>query len=196
MNRIIPIVEGFSDAVLRHIDTYTVPQYGDYPDDNAADYTILECLWQIRKYATRYGRNQRPGQNAVDMIKIGHYAGLALSKKIKINLSGIKPRPKMTIRGMEWAIVSGFVQTYLMSHPAPDIDDPVEVHVDSIQAYVFEAIESFRQVESGAEMSMEARIYNRNLLAYVLLCAAIAWSKMPAVEHEDAAADLERRRHA
>ena len=70
----------FADAVLNHIETYTVPQYGDAPDDNVSQWTAAECLAQVGRYASRAGRNQREGQDLLDLLKIAHYAALAWSK--------------------------------------------------------------------------------------------------------------------
>jgi hypothetical protein len=67
----------FSNKVYHHIETYTVPQYGDAGDDLATNYTPESCAGQIAKYVKRVGRNQRRGQDKMDMIKIAHYAQMA-----------------------------------------------------------------------------------------------------------------------
>lgn len=67
----------FAAKVVEHINAYTVPQYGDKGDDPATNYASAECIAQIRKYAARYGKNSRPGQDKLDLIKIAHYAQLA-----------------------------------------------------------------------------------------------------------------------
>lgn len=68
---------GFAQAVYDHIEHYTVPQYGDKGADLASEYTLEQCMAQVRKYATRAGKNQREGQDALDLLKIAHYAQLA-----------------------------------------------------------------------------------------------------------------------
>lgn len=64
----------FSEEVNRHIEEYTVPQYGDKGEDLCTDYTTEHCIKQIEKYVKRFGRNSRPGQTKLDMLKIAHYA--------------------------------------------------------------------------------------------------------------------------
>ena len=70
----------FSNEVLRHVEEYTVPQYGDKGDDNVTDYTPKDCVLQIKKYATRFESNQRFGQERLDLLKTAHYACLAHTK--------------------------------------------------------------------------------------------------------------------
>lgn len=67
----------FAGQVQHHIDTYTVPQYGDKGDDQVTFYSAADCVKQISKYANRHGRNIRPGQERIDLLKIAHYAQLA-----------------------------------------------------------------------------------------------------------------------
>ncbi len=73
----------FASAVLQHVETYTVPQYGDAPDDQVEEWTAAECALTIRRYASRQGKNSREGQDALDLLKIAHYACLAYNKLIK-----------------------------------------------------------------------------------------------------------------
>lgn len=75
----------FSDEVLKHIEFYTVPQYGDAPNDQIENWTAEQCAMQIGKYAARFGRNARPDQERLDLLKIAHYAALALDKLEKQN---------------------------------------------------------------------------------------------------------------
>lgn len=70
----------FSDVVRTHIDCYTVPQYGDKGEDILTDVTPQYCADQIKKYASRHGRNSRPGQDRLDLLKIAHYAQVAYEK--------------------------------------------------------------------------------------------------------------------
>lgn len=70
----------FAKQVADHIEHYTIPQYGDAPDDQVAGWTAEHCANQISKYATRFGSNARAGQDRLDMLKIAHYACLAVAK--------------------------------------------------------------------------------------------------------------------
>lgn len=70
----------FAMEVIDHIDNYTVPQYGDKNEDTANDYTAQQCIDHIKRYANRHGKNSRPGQEKLDLLKIAHYAQLAHSK--------------------------------------------------------------------------------------------------------------------
>lgn len=63
----------FSDKVLKHIERYTVPQYGDRGQDQCTEFTIQDFQTQIKKYANRMGKNSRPGQDKLDLLKICHY---------------------------------------------------------------------------------------------------------------------------
>lgn len=71
--------EIFSKEVLRHIEAYTVPQYGDKGEDLASEYSIEQCLQQVRKYCARHGKNTRPGQDKLDLMKASHYLQMAWS---------------------------------------------------------------------------------------------------------------------
>ena len=73
----------FIDRVLAHIESYTVPQYGDYPNDQVESWTAKDCVRQIGKYVARFNSNSR-GENErlKDLVKIAHYAQLAYDKEI------------------------------------------------------------------------------------------------------------------
>ena len=75
--------EWFANQVIEHIETYTVPQYGDYPNDQVEEWTPELCIAQIRKYSARFGKNSRENQELLDLIKIAHYAQIAYSKMKK-----------------------------------------------------------------------------------------------------------------
>lgn len=70
----------FAAKVADHIENYTVPQYGDAPNDNVESWSSQDCIAQIQKYAARFGTNQRAGQEKLDLMKIAHYAQLAMGK--------------------------------------------------------------------------------------------------------------------
>lgn len=67
----------FAHQVYQHIEGYTVPQYGDAGEDLCMAYTPEHCIKQIERYCKRFGKNQREDQDALDMIKIAHYAQMA-----------------------------------------------------------------------------------------------------------------------
>lgn len=72
---------GFANKVQQHINDYTVPQFGDAPDDNVETWTAEDCVRQIGKYVARFGKNQRGKEDQLrDMLKIAHYAELAHEK--------------------------------------------------------------------------------------------------------------------
>ena len=72
--------ELFAEKVGKHIDDYTVPQYGDEGEDLCTDYTAEHCFKQVEKYLKRRGKNSRPGQDQLDIIKMVHYLQMASSK--------------------------------------------------------------------------------------------------------------------
>lgn len=72
--------QDFATKVANHIENYTVPQYGDKGNEEADSYTVEDCLMQINRYKVRNGKNSRPGQDKLDLIKIAHYAQMAYTK--------------------------------------------------------------------------------------------------------------------
>lgn len=72
----------FAECLLQHIEQYTVPQYGDAPNDLVEDWSVDDCLRQIQKYTKRQGKNARKDQDGQDLMKIAHYAQLAWSKHV------------------------------------------------------------------------------------------------------------------
>ena len=71
----------FATLAHRHIEDYTVPQYGDFPHDNVEKMTAEECIGHIRRYIERFGSNQRGKEDQLrDMFKICHYASFAYEK--------------------------------------------------------------------------------------------------------------------
>lgn len=73
----------FANRVTHHIDGYTVPQYGDAPNDQVSEWTAEHCVNQLSKYASRFGSNARGGQDLLDLLKIAHYAQLAYDKLVE-----------------------------------------------------------------------------------------------------------------
>jgi len=70
----------YAAEVLEHIEVYTLTQYGDKLKDDASDYTPEYCVAQVRKYTARFGRNARPDEAYLDLLKMGHYAQLAATR--------------------------------------------------------------------------------------------------------------------
>jgi len=73
--------EVFAEIVRQHIENYTVPQYGDAPNDQVQEWTPTECMSSVKRYANRIDSNVRGRQETLrDMLKIAHYACLAFGK--------------------------------------------------------------------------------------------------------------------
>lgn len=67
----------FAYHTLKHVEGYTVPQYGDKGDDNATGYTGNDYVVQIRKYANRLESGQRGDEEKErDLFKLAHYAAM------------------------------------------------------------------------------------------------------------------------
>lgn len=72
--------KAFAEQVLDHIENYTVPQYGDKGEDQASEWSVEMLIEQTKKYANRYGKNQRAGQEMLDFMKGAHYLQMAMTK--------------------------------------------------------------------------------------------------------------------
>ena len=70
----------FSTEVLKHIEEYTVQQYGDKGEDQCTEFTEQDFITQLKKYINRFGRNSRTGQDKLDLMKIAHYAQMLYEK--------------------------------------------------------------------------------------------------------------------
>ena len=71
-----------ADIVADHVDTYTVPQYGDYPNDQLSIFSVEDINTQLTRYCNRFGKNARGEEEELrDLLKIMHYAGVAFMKK-------------------------------------------------------------------------------------------------------------------
>ncbi len=69
----------FSAMVREHIIDYTIPQYGNAPDDQVGAWTAKDCIQSMARYFNRYGRNARgDAEQERDFLKLAHYACLAL----------------------------------------------------------------------------------------------------------------------
>lgn len=65
--------------VVHHINTYTVPQYGDAGNDQVGRWTAEDCFKQAQKYINRIGTSRR-NEGDLDMLKLVHYLQLAFEK--------------------------------------------------------------------------------------------------------------------
>lgn len=70
----------YSREVLMHIENYTIPQYGDAPNDEISSWSVEECLKDVSKRLSRYGRQSRGGQQALDFKKMAHVIQIAALK--------------------------------------------------------------------------------------------------------------------
>lgn len=64
------------NTVVKHIDEYTVPQYGDAPNDNMASWPREQCLQSVWICKEREGTSQSSEGN-LDYWKMMHYCQLA-----------------------------------------------------------------------------------------------------------------------
>jgi hypothetical protein len=71
----------FSTIVSGHIANYTIPQYGDGPDDEVGHWDAAQCMDAISKYVKRYQIMRRGRLETLrDLAKIAHFACLTMGK--------------------------------------------------------------------------------------------------------------------
>lgn len=70
----------FAKEVLEHIETYTVPQYGDKGSDQCSEFNDTDFITQMKRYLNRYGKNAREGQEKLDLLKNAHYSCMLHAK--------------------------------------------------------------------------------------------------------------------
>ena len=71
----------FASIVKLHIEHYTVPQYGDAPNDQVEEWTPKQCMDSVKRYANRIDSNSRGRLESLrDMAKVAHFACLAFVK--------------------------------------------------------------------------------------------------------------------
>lgn len=71
----------FNTIVEDHIENYTVPQYGDMPDDQMTTASLDDIKHDVQRYLNRIGRNARGIDESLrDMVKMAHYACIAYNK--------------------------------------------------------------------------------------------------------------------
>ncbi|MDR2055652.1 MAG: hypothetical protein LBQ10_07280 [Desulfovibrio sp.] len=72
----------FAVLVLQHIEEYTVPQYGDAPDDQASGFSEHDIAVNMRRYVNRLESNSRgPEEARRDLLKIAHYCAMLYFKR-------------------------------------------------------------------------------------------------------------------
>jgi hypothetical protein len=77
--------KAFSTLVLNHIENYTVPQYGDKPNDQLEEFSVGDCAREIKRYMNRVDSNSRGEEEVLrDLLKTAHYSCAAYFKKVKI----------------------------------------------------------------------------------------------------------------
>ena len=73
--------QAFSYLVGRHIENYTVPQYGDAPEDEIQTWSLEQCQKAISKYTKRFDTQRRGRLESLrDLTKLAHFACLAFNK--------------------------------------------------------------------------------------------------------------------
>ena len=84
--------EDFSALVTTHLIEYTIPQYGDFPNDQMTTASIEDIKHNMTRYINRLGSNMRGRDDQLmDMLKMAHYACMAHTKlKEKFMLDGDK----------------------------------------------------------------------------------------------------------
>jgi hypothetical protein len=71
----------FSLIVREHIESYTIPQYGDSPSDEVESWTPEMCVAAMQKYTKRFESARRGRVETLrDMAKIAHFAAIAFFK--------------------------------------------------------------------------------------------------------------------
>lgn len=67
--------QNFAELVEDHIINYTIPQYGDYPDNVSKNWGVDYIKAALDRYTSRIGKNVRGDIEAIrDCLKIAHYA--------------------------------------------------------------------------------------------------------------------------
>lgn len=71
----------FSVEVLKHIESYSLKQYGDYPDTFLEETSIKDMIHNTQRYLHRTGTNARGAEESLrDMLKVAHYACLIYNR--------------------------------------------------------------------------------------------------------------------
>ena len=79
------MLDMFTEEVFRHVEEYTIPQYGDFQNDQLTSWTEHDVKTAIRKYVNRLDTNQRGELEATrDLFKIVHYVSVLYCKRMQI----------------------------------------------------------------------------------------------------------------
>lgn len=71
----------FSVEVLKHIESYSIKQYGDYPDEFLENTSVKDMIHNTQRYLHRTGTNARGAEESLrDMLKVAHYACLIYNR--------------------------------------------------------------------------------------------------------------------
>lgn len=72
----------FSNLVAAHVEEYTVPQYGDAPNDPVTNFSEHDIAMCLKRYVNRMETGQRgPEDLQRDLLKIAHYCGVLYHKR-------------------------------------------------------------------------------------------------------------------
>jgi len=84
---------GFAQLTLRHVENYSVPQYGPTLSENTDVTSTEDCLKYIAKYLRRHGSDRRGRiEELRDLVKIAHFAQFAfdMMKPTKEEIDAIR----------------------------------------------------------------------------------------------------------
>ena len=74
----------FAKLVGRHVEEYTVPQYGDAPNDAVEGFSEHDIAMNLKRYVNRLETSQRgPVEAQRDLLKIAHYCAILYFKRKK-----------------------------------------------------------------------------------------------------------------
>jgi hypothetical protein len=74
----------FAVSVLQHIEEYTIPQYGDAPDDQASKFTGHDIAVNLQRYVNRLESSRRGFEDAQrDLLKITHYCAMLYFQRLQ-----------------------------------------------------------------------------------------------------------------
>lgn len=128
----------FSSEVLHHLETYSVPQYGDMGDDEIAKYSIETCVIQMQRYLARVGQNARQEEELRGFLKVAVYA-MRAHEKLKNGYTPPKKQFVLTERDIE-------VLEYFLRDKTND-----SVHAGCLDDYDFADIQLLRELLSKLE---------------------------------------------
>jgi len=176
------MLDMYSAAMIQHIEFYTVGQYRDFPNDPAASYSVSDCLWQVQKYHRRHGKNARPGQDQVDLLKIGHYAAIAASKIGGLDPGAAPEENALSARSWEWLTVLGWLEVQIANGGRFRVFDDYLSHIDQTGLMLHEIN---RRVDGPSIDQMLGLIFH----------AGLAWSRLPAASSDGMPLVRVRRMH-